>query len=160
MSMVSMPLIRHHARCKGCGHRFTFHDVSEFEYGPRLGRTPDCQELGLVDGLHDSVFQEVGDLVAEFLELSGKEDWQKAQCFNAVFGIACDRAPCGYLYDFTGKVWCPVCGSNEISYGPDVPPQVDVINLHVITHNAWQQLSEAEKRERLREALQKAGCLP
>ena len=160
MNLIPTPLIRHNARCKDCGYGFTVYDFSDFEYGQKLGSTPNPRELGLLDTFNDPVFEEVEELVDEFLKPLGTEDWQRAKCFDSVFGITCDPSPSGYAYDFTGKVWCPVCGSNEISYGPDVPPQVDVINLHVITHNAWQQLSEAEKRERLREALQKAGCLP
>lgn len=160
MNLIRTPLIHENARCKNCGHKFTIYTFSDFEYGSRLGRTPDPRELGFVDCFNDVVFQEVGELVDQFLEPLGTEDWQRAQCFDSVFGIACDPSPSGYPYDFTGKIWCPVCGSNEISHGPDVPPQVEVINLHVVTHNAWQQLSRAEKRERIREALRKVGCLP
>lgn len=159
MELIPTTLIRNNARCKDCDHRFTVYTFSDFEYGRRLGRTPDPQGLALVDCFSDMVFQEVGDLVDKFLEPLGKEEWKRAQCFDSVFGIACDPAPSGYQYDFTGKISCPICGSSNVSYGPDDPPQVEMLDLAPVTHNAWQQLSETEKRERIREALQKAGCL-
>jgi len=160
MKRIPTPLIRHNARCKDCSHRFTVYAFSDFEYGQRLGGTPDPRELGLVDTFNDPVFEEVGGLVDEFLKPLGKEDWQRARCFDSVFSIACDPSASGYVYDFTGKIRCPVCGSSNVSYGPDDPPQVEVIELPRVTHDAWQQLSQAEKRERIRKALQKAGCLP
>ena len=160
MSGVSTPLIRHHARGQNCGHEFIVHKFSDFEYGQRLGRTPDPCELGLVDTFNDPVFEEVGELVNEFLKPSGKEDWQRAKCFNLVFGITCDSSPSGYAYDFMGRIWCPVCGSPIEGYGPEASPRVEIIDLPRVTHDAWQQLSEAEKRERIRKALQKVGCLP
>jgi hypothetical protein len=112
-----------------------------------------------VNCFNDLVIQEVGTLVDEFLKPLGKEDWQRAKCFDLVFGIACDPSPSGHPYDFTGRIWCPACSSADVGYGPDDPPQVEVIDLSLVTHNAWQQLSEGEKRERIREALQEVGCL-
>jgi hypothetical protein len=108
----------------------------------------------------DPVFQEVRKLVDELLRPLSEEDWQQTKCFNLVFGIACDPSPSGYPYDFTGKIWCPACGSENESYGPEASPQIENMELPYITHNAWQQLSEMEKRARIREALQKVGCLP
>jgi len=160
MSRVSIPLIRHNVRCQNCGHEFIVYKLSDFEYGQRLGRTPNPRELGLVVCFSDPVFQEVGELVDEFLEPLGKADWQQSRCFDLVFGIACDPSPSGYPYDFTGKIWCPICGSANEGYGPEASPRIESMDLPYITHNAWQQLSKAEKREQIREALQKAGCLP
>jgi hypothetical protein len=160
MNTVSTPLIRHNARCRDCGNRFTFYTFSDFEYGRRLGTTVDPQELGLLDGLHDPVIKEVAKLVDDFLKPLNKKDWQRLRCFNSVFGVACDPSPSGYQYDFTGKIRCPACSSANVSYGPESPPKVEVVDLHPVTHNDWQQLSKTEKRERIRNALQKDGCLP
>jgi len=112
-----------------------------------------------MDCFNDMVFQEVGDLVDQFLKPLG-EEWKRAQCFDSVFGVACDPAPSGYRYDFTGRIPCPICGSSNVSYGPDDLPQVEILDLAPVTHNAWQQLSYEDKQEQLQEALWKAGCLP
>jgi hypothetical protein len=160
MNLIPTSLIRCNAHCKDCGYGFTVYTFSDFEYGRRLGRTPNPRELGLVVAFKDPVFEEVEKLVDEFLIPLGIEDRRRAECFNSVFGITCDPSPSGYAYDFTGTMWCPNCSSSNVSYGRDISFQVEVIELAPMTYNAWQQLSEAEKREWIRKALQKAGCLP
>lgn len=159
MEPVPTALIRNNARCKDCDHRFTAYTFSDFEYGRRLGRTPDPQRLGLLDCFTDIFFQEVGDLVDKFLEPLGKEEWRRSQCLDSVFGIACDAVPSGYQYDFSGRIACPFCGSFKVGYGPDDPPQAEILNLAPVTHDTWQQLTTMEKREQIREALNKARCL-
>ncbi|MBO9362062.1 MAG: hypothetical protein J7452_07650 [Thermoflexus sp.] len=49
MNLIPTPLIRHNARCKDCGYGFTVYAFSDFEYGQKLGRTPNPRELGLLD---------------------------------------------------------------------------------------------------------------
>ncbi len=155
--MASRPtrVIRWNVRCKDYGHTAITYVLAGETYGRLLGGTP-YHELTEFNSWEDPVFDEVGELVNKLL---GRERGT-SECFGRVLGVACDSAPSGHLYDFTGKIWCPICGSPNVSYGPDDPPQFEVIDLPHVTHNAWHQLSETEKRERIREALQKVGCLP
>jgi len=150
-------VIRWNVHCKDHGHRAVTYALAGDTYGRLLGGTP-RHELAEFNSWEDPIFDEVDELVNELL-LSRERG--TSDCFGLVLGVACDPAPSGHLYDFTGKIWCPICGSpNLISYGPDDPPQFEVIDLPHVTHNTWRRFGDAEKRERIREALQEAGCLP
>ncbi len=155
--MQSRPtrVIRWHVKCEDQGHQAITYVLAGDTYGRLLGRTP-YHELAEFSYWEDPVYGEVIRLVRELLA----RERGTSECFGRVLGVACDPAPSGQLYDFTGRIWCPVCGSPNVDYRPDDPFQFEVIDLPHVTHRAWQQLSETEKRERLREALQKAGCLP
>lgn len=141
------------------GHRFITHDFPDFEYGRTVIRTSNPDDMAFIDGINDPVFDEVADIVKELVTAAGKKSWS-AHCFDQVFGVACDPAPSGYRYDFTEKVRCPVCGSTELPlYGWVDPPQTDIVELPYVTYNAWQKLSYDQKRERMREAIEKTNCL-
>jgi len=159
MQLIAVDLIRQRATCKDCGHKFATYAFPDFEYGRKEAETQNPSDFAFVDCLSDPVCKEVSSLVKEVLSGLGKKDWQVARCFDQVFGVACDPAPSGHQYDFTGKVWCPVCGSTNTDYGPEVPMQVETVHIPHVTHRAWQQLKEMEKRELIRETLQKVGCL-
>jgi hypothetical protein len=146
-------VIRWHTRCEDHGHEAIIYVLAGETYGRLLGTTP-CHELAEFNSREDPVFDEVGELVDELLRRDSPE------CFRRVLGVACDPAPSGHLYDFTGKIWCPVCGSPNVHYWPDNPFQFEVVDLPHVTHEQWQRLTDEEKRERLREALRKVGCLP
>lgn len=158
--MPSRPtkVIRWNTTCEENGHHAITYVLAGDTYGRLLGRTPH-HELAEFNSWEDPIFDEVGELVDKLLSQVERKSWT-GEGFRRIVGVACDPAPSGYLYDFTGKIWCPVCGSPNVHYGPDDPFQFEVIDLPYVTHEAWQQLSEMEKRERLRKALQRAGCLP
>ncbi len=67
-------------------------------------------------------------------------------------------APWGNRYSFTGKFWCPVCGGTEVTYGPDQPRVVEVVDLPEVTHVEWEGLTAEEKRARLRQAIMDSHC--
>lgn len=159
MAKLRTSLIRNPAQCKKCGHAFVVYSFPDFEYGRRLGRTPDPLELGVINCIEDEVCQEVGEFVDNLLTPGSKEEWEQAECFDTVLGIACDPSPSGYEYDFTGKIHCPVCTAWDVRYGPEQPPQTEKIALHLITHEAWEKLSRREKRNLVREALHNTSCL-
>ncbi|MBC7251626.1 MAG: hypothetical protein H5T62_15275 [Anaerolineae bacterium] len=158
--MPSRPtkVIRWNVTCEDHGHQAITYVLAGDTYGRLLGTTPH-HELAEFNSWEDPVFDEVGELVDELLRRVGRESWA-AECFQRILGVACDPAPSGHLYDFTGKIWCPICGSPNVHYRPDDPFQFEVIELAHVTHQEWRRLSEAEKRVRIREALQEAGCLP
>jgi hypothetical protein len=156
--MPSRPteVIRWHTRCEH-GHEAITYVLAGETYGRLLGTTP-SHELVEFNSWEDPVFDEMINLVRELLGPGPRTS--TLNCFGLVLGAACDPAPSGQLYDFTGKIWCPICGSPNVQYWPDDPFQFEVIDLPHVTHQGWQQLSQDEKRERIREALRKVGCLP
>lgn len=159
MKQPAIKMIRKTAVCKDCGHKFTIYTFSDFEYGRKPAKTPVLDDFAYIDCLHDPVCKEVSSLVDEILRGTDKKDWQIADCFDLALSAACDPAPSGHEYSFTGMIWCPKCGSTNVDYGPDIPYKVETVHVPHVTHTSWQRLTEHEKRERLREALRKAGCL-
>jgi hypothetical protein len=158
MKLVSVDVWRFTGICVN-GHNFVTHQFPDFQYGEGLIRTSDPRDLAFVQAVDDPIFEEIASIVKDLVTAAGKKNWY-ANCFDQVFGIACDPAPSGQRYSLTEKVHCSVCGSTElISYGPGEPPQVDTIELPHVTYAAWQQLSHDEKRERLQIALRERGCL-
>lgn len=156
MSSRPTEVIRWHTRCEDHGHEAITYVLAGETYGRLLGRTP-YHELVEFNAWEDPVFKEMEALVDGLLGPGPRTSI--TDCFGVVLGAACDPAPSGQLYDFTGKIWCPVCGSPNVHYWPDDPFQFEVINVPHVTHQEWQRLSETEKRKRIREALRKAGCL-
>jgi hypothetical protein len=145
-------VIRWNVEC-GLGHRSITYVVGGDSYGRLLGSTPH-NEMALFDSWKDPVFDEVEGVVKELLG----RDRGFSDCFQIVLGVSCDPAPSGDLYDFSGKVYCPVCGSLAVTYGPDNPPRVELIALPVATHRAWEQLGTPQKRDLVRQALDRSGC--
>ncbi|MAG35501.1 MAG: hypothetical protein CL878_04545 [Dehalococcoidia bacterium] len=132
-------------------------------YGRLLGKTP-RNEFAEFEALDHDVYEEVKQLV---LQRRGGASGH-SRCLTQVLGVACDRAPSGYRYDFTSQRWCPVCGTSNLrECGPVIRGegaasriQIDVVDIPLVTHREWAQLSQAEKRKRLRQALREADCLP
>lgn len=137
----------------GLGHRSITYVVGGDSYGRLLGSTPH-NEKTLFDSWRDPVFDEVEDIVKGLLG----RDRGFSDCFQMVLGVSCDPAPSGALYDFSGKVYCPVCGSLAVTYGPNNPPRVELIDLPVATHRVWEQLSKSQKRDLVRQAFDRSGC--
>lgn len=122
-------------------------------YGVLLGSTRRGERV-LLDSWQDPVFEEVEDIVRSLLQ----RERGFSDCFQAVLGESCDPAPSGEMYDFSGRIYCPVCGTAANVYGPDDPPQIETIGLAPATHEGWQQRSTIERWDRIRRSLARVGC--
>jgi hypothetical protein len=80
-------------------------------------------------------------------------------CFGLVLGIACDPSASGERYDFSGQIWCPICGTSNVDYGPNDPAELKDIHVSSVTHVGWNQLDQDKRRELLRSELIAIGCL-
>ncbi len=147
-------MIRWNVEC-GLGHRSITYVIGGDSYGRLLGSTQH-NEKALFDSWNDPVFDEVKDIVKALLG----RDHGFSDCFQMVLGISCDPAPSGDLYDFSGMVYCPTCELLAVFYGPDNPPRIELIALPVTSHRAWEHLSKSQKRDLVRQALERSGCCP
>jgi hypothetical protein len=111
------------------GQRSTTYALTGDGYGYLLGRTS-ANELVLFNTWEDLFFDQISNTVEELL----KDYRGTLNCFGLVLGIACDPAPSGNRYDFSGKIWCPLCGSENVDYGPKDPSEFTSIDLPVATH--------------------------
>lgn len=151
-------MVLFNAVCKR-GHRFTYHGFTDFEYGKRTARTPIPDDFAYIAALNDPTFHELGKLADEYLKGTGLKEWQIADCFDVVLPLACDPAPSGHRYNFDGTHWCPMCGATEIDFYESEPRVEELVEVYHVSHENWKRLSEAEKREIVRNALKEAGCL-
>ena len=146
-------VIRWNIHCSENGHAAIIYVLAGDTYGRQLGFTP-SSEWAVFDAWIDPVYDEVASMVHQLLGRTvGVSD-----CILSVLGVACDPAPSGRRYDFTGRIRCPVCGSQNTEYGPDDPTQFTMMSVPQVTHNAWVALTKDEQRARINEALQAAGC--
>jgi len=156
MQIESILLCRRIAFCEN-GHEFTFHVFSDFEYGRKEAWTPHSEDFAYIDCLNDSVCGELTVLFDIFLGESNKRNLGITGCFDHVLSYVCDPAPSGYRYSFSGKRWCPVCGTRQIhEYGTKF---TDLVQVPHVTHRNWQGLSDEQKRELTHNALKEAGCM-
>ncbi len=142
--------------CDNCG-KFgnTYVLGDQLGYGRHIGKTSN-NEYAEFDGLNDQVFNEVKSFIT--LIMSSQEQFI-TDCIFLVLGITCDLSPSGKLFDFSGKLICPECNSDKVSFGPDNPRVFETITLPYVTHKAWKKLNEKEKKEIILEQLKTHKCL-
>lgn len=146
-------VVQWNIRCIENGHTAVVYVLGGDSYGRQLGVTS-LHEYAIFDAWIDPVYNELIGLVHQALDrTSGISD-----CLFSVLGVVCDPAPSGYTYDFTGKIWCPVCGSSSMEYGPDEPPQFSMMTIPIVSHDAWTAYTEDQRRELVHEELKNAGC--
>lgn len=146
-------MIRWQVTCQN-GHRSTWYVLAGDPYGILLGSTSHGEQI-VLDSWQDAVFEEVETIVKGWL----KRDIGFSECFQDVLGDTCDQAPSGDRYDFSGRVYCQVCGLPANTYGPNDPPQTEMIAVAHATHEGWRQLVPAQRRAVIREGLVRVGCL-
>lgn len=143
---------RWYLSCNHCGQETTIHVLGD-TYGRLLGRTTEG-EIALCDCIQDPVCEEVKEFVDVMLKTPNR-----AECFQRVLGEACDPAPSGETFRFDGRFHCPNCHQLVSHYRESNPLMVDTIELAFVTHVQWQELSKAQKEERLQNALKSADCM-
>lgn len=141
------------------GHKFTYRDFTDFEYGKRPARTPNPDDSAYMATFDDPVFDELRKLVNEYLTGIKLKAWENARCFTAVLPWVCDPAPSGHHYSFDATLWCPRCGSTEVDSYESDPRVEELVEVYHVSHENWMRLSEAEKRGVVRHALKEAGCI-
>ena len=149
-------VVRWNVRCLEFQHRSITYVLAADSYGRLLGRTTKNELAEFSSWTNSAVFEEAEQLVARALgRRQGISD-----CFRRILGVVCDPSPSGEQYRFTGDFQCLVCGSTNVEYGPDDPPQFETIELPLGTHYRWDQLSQLKRSALIQEALHDGGCLP
>lgn len=150
MSVKPTKVIRWNVRCIDNGHNAVTYVLAGDSYGKLLGRTAKNELAEFNSWEASDVYEEIEGFVQHLLG----RDHGTSDCFRRILGAVCDPAPSGELYDFTGKVWCPICGSLNVEYGPDEPPVFETIALTQVELSKWGQLtSKSLKRDMIKEAL-------
>ena len=142
-------------RCDRCGtidHTYRFGDF--VSYGRALGRT--CfGELAEFSAWEDPIFEELLGIVRMIM---GHRIDRRIDCFDMVMSIVADPAPSGERYKFINGLCCRQCRSsaNWYKFGE---PEVEKIQLPLVTHYEWERLNPEEKSKLVEAALQSYGCI-
>lgn len=140
--------------CLENGHRFHTFSLTGNGYGDFLGRTP-LSEFAEFNSWEDPVFDEVISIVDDLiphLKATGEP-------FRQVLGKACDPSPLGHVYNFTGKIWCPICRSDKVEHTSVANPVFETIEVPQVTHEHWNKLSEEERTELIKDGLKEKGWI-
>lgn len=76
--------------CNNCGEQYEVYTPSDFSYGERILLTEDGRNYAYINCLEDDVFDEVSKIVEYILLNKQFTKLKISECFNKVFGVACD----------------------------------------------------------------------
>ena len=134
--------------CSQCGTKFRAAVVSDFAYGIMLCRTPGG-EVRYVDCFEDPVFGEIVRMI-DALRIEPLDDARASAAQREAFGLSCDPSLNGERFHAGVAPLCPQCGTARGERGQE---PVDFVNLDAVTHDRWGAMSDAQRRELVREAL-------
>ena len=109
-----------------------------------------------LNAIKDVAFNEIIEI---FKQISKKyneiNEGNASDILQSAYSIACDYSSDGSRYSIAELPTCISCGSKKMaSWGPTNP--IEYTNdLASPTHEEWNKLSEAEKRIRIKEAIEK-----
>ncbi len=139
--------------CGNCGVQFKAPEMSPTSYGEFLLRSEMGKEAYL-NAISDPVYQEVDNLLKHLPELQNKSAVELAEILREVFGVACDPDEHGSLFSIGADPVCPSCNKRKISYWEATEPSEFVDKeLPSISHNDWISLSDLEKIDLIKNAL-------
>jgi len=150
MELVTVSMVRWNTRCLNNGHEsVTYGPAGGMGgYGSWLGRTP-AGEICEIDLFSDPLFEDVNSIV----KLLRASDATVDEATRDVLGFACDPSPAGQNYTFRYTVCCPICGSEEVRYGPDDPAVVEFRRVPRVTHSKWDSIDPEQRVELVKRTL-------
>jgi len=157
MELVTVNMVRWNTRCLSTGHQsVTYGPAGGMGgYGSWLGRTP-AGEICEIDLFADPLFEQVNSIVKSLRASDETVD----EATRDVLGFACDPSPADQYYTFMYTVCCPVCGSEEVIFGPDDPPMVEFRQIPRVTHKKWDSIEPKQRIELVKRMLIDRGWIP
>jgi hypothetical protein len=132
-------------RCGPCGEPFeALHLPEGAPYGTFLLRSESGLHLARLDATDDGLFAAIGEAV-----VADRGDHRaRASEVQRLYGLACDRAPCGGPFVVEGDPPCPRCGARTSSWS--LVDRFVWMDVAPVTHDAWDRLNDKERTEFLR----------
>ena len=145
-----MKLEKYKYRCSN-NHVFEAdHLAGEFIYGEFLLRSEKTDEEAYLNAINDKSFNELASMINNNISLKGKDELQRADILQEIFGICCDPAKDGSVFQIKIKPKCQICGTREVALvGPFNLPMFVEKKIPHVTHVKWNSLSVADKKELL-----------
>jgi hypothetical protein len=113
--------------------------------------------MALIDCPEAEVMNEVGVLIRNECRTSPLKDYEYGRLFNKVFGVACDPIDGKSIDAPWVRAWCPHCKSNNTETYEMVPRVSVAVKVPLVTHKAWNALTEEQKRSLIRRRLAEVG---
>jgi len=143
---------RFRATCGECGERFEVL-ARVLDYGTTVLQST-AGRFRLLDAFTDPVYEELRALVESVIGRT-VEAHDDVEMFHRVVDRSVDVDEPGerVLSPFDEQP-CPKCGGTTYArFGPFVPGKFTDVPISPVTHEAWSRLSEAEKRDVVRDAM-------
>lgn len=141
-------------KCGNCHSSFRVPELPGEPYGEFLLRSND--DVAYLMALDSKEFKEFSQILESLPQLKGIDRVGYAKIMHKIFGVACDLALDGTMYQITNSPRCPHCMSHDISsWLPSNPPELVDVEVKMVTHKHWNKLSYVEKEELINNALKK-----
>ncbi|CAN5273902.1 hypothetical protein BH10PSE19_BH10PSE19_09640 [soil metagenome] len=139
-------------KCKNCDNTFEAAELPGEPYGEFLLRSND--DVTYLMALDSNEFKEFFQILESLPQLKGLDRMEYAKIMHKIFGVACDLALDGTMYQITNSPRCPHCKShNMASWMPSNPPALVDEEVKMVTYKHWDKLSYDEKKELINNAL-------
>lgn len=137
--------------CSKCGKAKEFLFISDFAYGESLFVYGEGRKYAYINFLEDSVYNEFITLVNEVIAANGKNITKNIP-MQELFSIACDPIS-NFPIRFGEQERCDYCNSCQFESLMIKPTEFADVEVPVVTHESWKCLDNAQKREKIEEAL-------
>lgn len=157
MRKIKIKVRKESVKCSECRKENDFFYLSDFSYGEKLIIYDEGRKYAFINLLEDNSYKEFEVLINEIMEENGKiaEDG----LINNLFEITCDPiSRC--LIDFRhNKRKCNYCESYVFDANLLEPEKLVDIEVPIVTHEIWESLNSAQKREKIENVLRSRGIL-
>ena len=143
--------------CSNCGKPRTFYYLSDYSYGERLVLINHGTGYAYMNMIEDAVYDDFSILLKCILGersiVLAQSDF--AEVLSSLFGISCDNIG-GVPIDFSYNMEkCLSCGSVKFDYELVGAEKIVEVDLPVITHESWNLKNDDEKRNAIKDLLDK-----
>jgi len=146
------------ALCEDCRTTRSIYHFPSFLYGSGFAYTEDGRRYVFVNYLEDPAYEQVDQIVKKMLGETVSSDRSNA-CLRAAFGAACDPLD-GIATDAARETpSCQSCGSGRLTALPEAPQEMALVELPIVTHDAWDRLDDAAKEALVLNVLRRKGLI-
>lgn len=142
-------------KCSKTEQEFQIYDLAgPGVYGEFLMHAQDGK-MAYWRALNDPVYDSLKSITTA---LAAELSLKRETVFYRTCGVCCDAAADGSLY--SRLPYCPFCKDNNVAFTlmPE-PLQIKAFGLPNVTHKRWKGLSEAERKELVRNEMKRVGLI-
>lgn len=151
MEKIKIRVRKETVRCLECGNKNNLYYLSDFSYGEKLVIYDEGRKYAFINFFEDSVYDEFTKLVQEIMVENGKSI--KDIIINDLFEVTCDRIEGCVISLKQNKRKCQLCDSYDFETRLLEPEKLVNIDVPIVKHEIWRQLSDTQKREKIDEFL-------